>query len=202
MALTSVSNVKTKLGISGTGEDTLLTALVAQADAMIKRWCDRAIESATFTEYPQGYGSRMLRLQEQPVTSITSVYVDSQRQFAASTLLDASQYTLVNNALIRVGGVWPASRENRFGLLYDAQVPSVGVIKVTYVAGYVTVPSDIVAAADMLVARLYAMRQTGDLMQSENLEDYGYARGSDAGTNGDILRSVRGILAPYRRLRI
>lgn len=202
MALTTVSNVKTKLGISGSTEDTVLTALVAQSEAVILRWLNRNIEQATYTEYPRGYGSQTLRLRQQPVASITSVHVDPQRQFAASTLLATSEYTLVNSALIRVGNVWPSSRENRFGLLYDAHTPSVGVIKVVYVAGYAAVPADITAAADMLTARMYAMRQTGDLLQSENLEDYGYARGGDSGTGGDVLRNVKALLAPYRRLRL
>ena len=177
----------------------MLTALVEQADAAIKKYCGRTLESATFTEYPKGYHTRSLRLKEQPVTSITSVHVDSLREFNASTLLTAgTDYQLINNMLFRVNGVWPGARENRFGLLFDAQVPSDGVIKVVYVAGYATVPADLTLAADMLVAYLLQSRISAAPYNSESLEDYSYSR-DGAGNEPMIPATIRAYLAPYVR---
>lgn len=198
MALTSVSNVKAKLGITATTYDAVLTTLVAQVDAMILRWLGRNIEEDEYVEYPNGYGSKQIRLKQQPVTAISEVRIDSQRLFTGSnTLLTAgTDYALVNGMLFRINGVWPNARENKWGLLADATVPSVGIIKVTYTAGYDPVPDDVILAADMLTIKLFGIRKDGEELTSESLEDYSYSRG-DSG--GDLMRDVKGLLAPYRR---
>lgn len=203
MALTTLTQVKTKLGISGTSEDAVLTALVAQADRAIKTWTRRSLESTSSVEYPRGYGTKTLRLREQPVTSVTEVRIDVTRVFTSSlTLLTADvDYKLINGMLYRLNGVWPAARENRIGLLADALIPSDGVIKVSYIGGYATLPDDLVLAADMLVAHLYKMRQDGEAMISESLEDFSYTRGSGDG-DPDPLRHIKRLVAPYRRLTI
>jgi len=178
----------------------VLEALIVQVDAMILKWLGRNIEEDTYVEYPEGYGSRRIRLKQQPVTAVSEVRIDSLRQFTATnTLLAASEYQIVNGMLFRLTGTWPNSRENRWGLLADATVPSVGMVKVTYTAGYDPVPDDVTLAADMLVVKLFRLRKKGEAMLSESLEDYAYSRG-DPG--GDLMRDVRGLLAPYRRLRI
>lgn len=201
MALTTVANVKTKLGISSSTHDTVLTTLVEQVDTMILKWLGRNIEQSSYTEYPDGYSGKRIRLKQQPATAITSVRVDALRQFtAANTLLAENvDYKLVNGMLYRLNGVWPATRENRWGLLADAQVPSVGLIQVVYTAGYNPVPADVTLAADMLVVKLFRLRKKGEAMLSESLEDYSYSR-NDVG--GDLMRDVVGLLAPYKRRRI
>lgn len=201
MALTTVANVKTKLGISSSTHDTVLTSLVAQVDAMISKWLGRNIEEAEYTEYPDGYSSKRIRLKQQPAVEIESVRVDALRLFtASSTLLVADvDYKLVNGMLYRLNGVWPSTRENRWGLLADAQVPSNGLIQVVYTAGYDPVPADVTLAADMLAVKLFRLRKKGEVMSSESLEDYSYSR-NDVG--GDMMRDVVGLLAPYKRRRI
>lgn len=201
MALTTIENVKTKLGVSSSTHDSVLTILVAQVDAMILKWLGRNIEEAEYTEYPDGYSSKRIRLKQQPVTEIESVRVDARRLFTASnTLLVADvDYKLQNGMLYRLNGVWPATRENRWGLLADAQVPSVGLIQVVYTAGYDPVPADVTLAADMLVVKLFRLRKKGEAMLSESLEDYSYSR-NDVG--GDLMRDVVGLLSPYKRRRI
>lgn len=201
MSLTSLSNVKTKMGLSVSTYDDVLNALIVQVDTTIKNHLGRSIEEASYTEYPFGYGTKRLRLKEKPVTAITSVRVDTSRLFTASnTLLTVDvDYKLIDGMLFRLNGTWPPAVENKWGLLTNAVVPSTGIIQVVYTAGYSTVPDDIVLAADMLVIKLFGQRKDGEELLSESLEDYSYSRG-DSG--GDLLKDVRSLLAPYRRIRI
>lgn len=203
MALTTLSNVKAKLGITSTDYDDVLQSLVEQVDALILKYLGRNIETAQYTEYPNGRGTRRIRLKQYPATSVSSVRLDYLRQFVAdSTLLvNGTDYTLVNGMLLRLNGVWPNARENRWGLLYDATVESIGIIKVVYTAGYDTVPADLTLAADMLVSKLFKISEDGELLASESLEDYSYSRGGsgDAIDGNPLINDVRGLLAPYKR---
>lgn len=201
--LSTLGGVKAKLGIANTTQDALLTTLIEQTDARIRTYCAREFESATFTEYPTCYGTRQMRLKQKPIISITSIHVDSTRVFAANSLLTAgTDYSLVDGKVLRVGTVWPNATENRYGLLANAQVPAVGVVKVVYAAGYATIPPDVVLASDLLIALEYRSRKLGGPTQSESLEDYSYARdGTTVGAVG-LPGVVAGLLAPYVRRRI
>ena len=76
MALTTLADLKTYLGISDSSEDALLNLLIADADAAILGYIGRTIEQATLTEYYSGDGPQMLVLKQRPVTAVTSVHVD------------------------------------------------------------------------------------------------------------------------------
>lgn len=57
MAYTTAADVKTYLGISGSGDDTLLGTLVARAQVAIDRFCNRTFESsANATRYFDAIG--------------------------------------------------------------------------------------------------------------------------------------------------
>ena len=49
MAYTTAADVKTLLGISGSGDDTLLGVLVAAAQAAVDAYCNRTFEASTNT---------------------------------------------------------------------------------------------------------------------------------------------------------
>lgn len=215
MALTTLTRVKRALGIadSDTGSDALLTDLIASASARINRWCRRTFERDTYTEYPRSYGTRKIRFLQKPVLTLTSVHIDSTRTFASGSLLTVDEdYALINQQLVRLGGVWPMGIENRRGLLANIQRPAEGAVKVVYVAGYddpnedagdpaSPMPPDLMQACNLLVARDFGLAGTGESMQSETLEDYSYMR-QRGGTERDedgIPPEITGLLAPYRR---
>lgn len=200
MALTTLTAVKLKLGISTTTYDTVLTSLITQASAAIKKRCRRELEAADYTEYPQGFGTRKLLLKEKPINSVASVRIDPTRAFTASnTLLTADvDYKIQRNVLYRLNNVWPAARQNIFGLLADAVVPSDGIIKVVYNAGYSPIPDDLAAACELVVARWFGEAKDGEPMSSESLEDYSYSRATGA-NDADPLGYVMPLLRPYIR---
>lgn len=218
MAILSVSDVKTYLGISGSGEDSFLTVALASAEAAIKSYTRRCIEQTTYTEYHHGNGLRVLYLRNTPVQSITSVSVDSvgyfgqgdSTPFGSDTLLTAgTDYALaiegsqsaptysLSGALHRVGGVWPSSLQQR-GLVNVHETPA-GNVKVVCVAGWATVPADIKQAIYQYVAQIRVGRDTGGAMQSESFDYYSYTR-VNPDAEARALGSLKSLLAPYRRL--
>src|SRR3990172_2373908 len=59
MAYTDAATLKTYLGASGSGDDTLLTALIARAQQAIETFCGRKFEASIETRYfdvPKGEG--------------------------------------------------------------------------------------------------------------------------------------------------
>ena len=74
MALTTLADLKTYLGISDSSEDALLNLLIADADAAILGYIGRTIEQATLTEYYSGDGTQMLVLKQRPVTVFAVLY--------------------------------------------------------------------------------------------------------------------------------
>lgn len=218
MALTTLARAKRALGIatSDTAQDDLLADLILSASAHINKWCRRTFERTTYTEYPRCYGTRKVRFRQRPVLTLTSVYLDSTRTFAAGSLLTVDEdYALINQQLVRLSGVWPMAVENRRGLLANKQVPAEGIVKVVYVAGYdppgetpgtpaSPMPEDVIQACNLLIARDLGIAGAGESMQAENLEDYSYLRqrgGAERDEQG-IPPEITGILAPYRRLSL
>ena len=72
MTIDSLSDVKTALGISGSGDDALLTELQTAADSFVESFCGRVFDGGTFTEDHPG-GGHLLFLKNFPVASVTSL---------------------------------------------------------------------------------------------------------------------------------
>ena len=202
MALVTLAEVKTHLGVKSSTHDAQLASFITSAEANIYNWVRRtSFESATYTEYPQGLNSKWLRLREMPVTSITSVAIDSERTFASSATLATTEYSLINGGLYRVTGTWPGVVQRRSGLLGASVQPSNGIIKVVYVAGYATVPEDIKYCVKQAVARTIAVKGGGAL-KSESLDGYTYTLDSEAGRGDALGEEVRKILNKYKRVTV
>lgn len=182
-------------GGSGTGAtatasraDTTVTRLVSAADAFVKTYCGREFESAARTEYPRGYGyndpaggvSRScVRLREDPITAVASVYIDSLGAFAADTAADLASIVTDDNRLIYSGWIPEGSR----------------VIKVTYTGGYTSgaVPEDLRQVVFELVGAKFE-QGSKERKKSEKHGDRGFDRFDD-----EITRGHRLTLNRYRR---
>src|SRR5262245_24340290 len=93
MALDTLANVKARLGITTSADDTLIGLLQDSADAAIANYCNRDFAGGTFTEYHPG-GSEFVHLRNFPVDSVTSVKVDANRAFGSDSLVSASDYVI------------------------------------------------------------------------------------------------------------
>lgn len=93
-------------GLTGTGQDTLIDALVESASAILAQWCafpryssslPASLATQTYTRYYDGPDlddTGVLSLGIWPVVSITSIHVDSNWDYGATTEISSSDYTL------------------------------------------------------------------------------------------------------------
>lgn len=215
MALATVAQCQTHLGLSSSEETTALTQWLAQADAAIKRYIKRDIEEATYTEYYCGDGSNILQLRQYPVQSITSIHVDADGYFGygsgafdtADLLTAGTEYALARDSsateasrtghVIRIGGVWPGMSQRAAGLLASHPGLAIGNIKVVYVAGYDNVPADLALACCQFVSRIRNAAQKGGALQSESLDYYSYTL--DTAGEAMALDSVKSLLSNYKQ---
>jgi len=209
--LTNLNSLKQHMDIEDdSDQNTLLNSLIDEVDEVIANELGRGrvagshpITSAAATEYYDGQGREQLLLNRRPVTVITTVAVDAggyynkgTSPFASATewtdgqdfaalRLDASESNpgiLISlqkpgkSQIMRSGqssnlGVWPKGRGN---------------IKVTYTAGYATIPNDLRLAANLLVSRTWTAcnMSLGGPVDQVSLGDQSYRllQGSDMGT--------------------
>src|SRR3954449_9666511 len=93
MSLDTLANVKLRLGITTSADDSLLSALMDAADQYVAGYCGRDFAGGTFTEYQPG-GEPFAFLRNYPVQAVTSVKVDPAYGFGADTVLAATAYVV------------------------------------------------------------------------------------------------------------
>jgi len=192
MALTTLLKMKSFLGITSTTQDTQLDALRAAAEQAIKTELDRDLEANPLTEYYSGTGTRVLCLRETPVASISSIHIDfsgyygqnTDSNFPSSTLLTAGKdYALridrggmsYSGIVERIGTVWSElNRSYTQAHVTQEVAPAIGNIKVSYTAGFTTIPEDIQYCVALVVRRMQQNAQYGYFLASEKLRDYTY----------------------------
>jgi len=131
---------------SDTAAQAVMTAIADGLRAEFVSFCGRQIlapETGTITEYHDG-GRETLRLNVSPVTSVTSVWADTTRAFAAASLVESSLYVLLDHCI------------------YFNVAPSKGsrVVKVEYVGGYAALPDDIERVFHAELRKEWALRKT------------------------------------------
>lgn len=230
--LGSLDALKTLLGITSTTQDTLLEQLLAAASESIKRYTHRDLEAGLYTEYQDGNGCRDLILRQRPVTSIASLwedpkgaYGDAPGAFPSSTLLTAGvDYVLVRDGpggrsdcglirKLRPTGLtwWPVAFGGmQGGTLFGGSLGpgwsrGIGSVKISYAAGFSSIPDDLSEACNQLAAWLKRSSPLGGVaLSSENLGRYGYASSAQVAYSGlssaAELGSTRELLAPYREV--
>jgi hypothetical protein len=190
MALVTLAELKAQLSVTGSGEDTALTAFLAAADAAVKSYCARPFEDTTATVYLDGNGSQMLPLPGRyfPVTTFTDCRLDfrggfgqATDSFGTDTVLTQGQdyfYDAAHRSLVlwRYPSVsyasWPVYRTGPGGLSLATRTGPVwprmpGCVRLTGLQyGYATedVPADLKAAVIQIAAWLRQTQELGGLV--------------------------------------
>ena len=152
----TLANVKTSLLISGTTDDAVLTRLMDAADGFIAEFTSRAFAGGTFTEtYPAGRSLAFLK--NYPVASVTSVKVDSARQFGAETLWTTDRYVIHADRGVIESVCGPFLRP-RFRLRTFDDWP--GALQVVYATATSAVPPAIKEAFVQLIGHWYRFAKT------------------------------------------
>lgn len=86
--LCSLDDLKTWLGVTGTGQDGMLTRLITAASAFIESWLSRTVAVTDYTETRDGNNTMRLMLRHYPVAAITSVSIDGVAIGAAGSAIE------------------------------------------------------------------------------------------------------------------
>ena len=165
-ALTTLAACKEHLDIPTltTTYDDKIEMLINVASNLIENYCNRTFRELTYTDQDyDGNNQSDLLLRHSPVSSVSSVYVDSSREFSATFLVDSDEYAIVEPCILRRhNGTWPLASRN---------------VRITYDAGYSTMPDDVAYACILFVEFLYRSRtdrRLGRVSQSKGNESVHY----------------------------
>lgn len=161
-ALTDLASVKESLGISSgdSSKDNLIIRKINQATDLIEAWCgldnDHHFKQTTYTnEEYKGTGTNELFLKARPVTTLSAFDMRSSTENISDwDTVSTQDYFLNSNSGIVQG---------LFGLSNNY-----GGYRVTYTAGYSTIPSDLAEACVTLAAYLVDNSQTGSAVASKS----------------------------------
>lgn len=162
MALDTLANVKSRLGITTSADDSLLGLLQDSADKAVENYCNRDFAGGTFTEYHPG-GSEFVHLRNFPVDAVTSVKVDATRAFGPETLVATSDYVVhADRGVIQsvAGPFLPRTRDGLVNNAVRAWTRGPRVVQVVYSTLNGQVPADVKEAYARLVGHWYRKVKT------------------------------------------
>jgi len=184
-ALTTLVTAKAWLPIpiSETSMDSIVELCINAASERIEREVDRKLASQSFIEYHHGTGQNVILCRQWPVTAVSEVKFDSTGSFSdPSTIVDTSRYTVGDDqtAIVMINGyIVPKGYQN---------------IKLTYTAGYATIPSDLEMACLWLVRYYFSMRQNQMIGKTTS------SKGDESSSWTQAMpEEIREILAKYKR---
>lgn len=169
-ALCQVSDVKESLGIasSDTTKDNLIVRKINQATKAIENYCGRRFAATAYTniEY-DATNTDQLILRQRPVVSFTSLDIrDSGLNYDSWETIDSELYFVDENAAVIDLMFNARGRWNRY--------------RVTYTAGYTTIPDDLAEACASLACYYYLNADASDvgkLKIEEGQRKVTYAKG-------------------------
>jgi uncharacterized phiE125 gp8 family phage protein len=199
MSLDTLANVKARLGITTSADDTLLGLLQDSADAWVGEYCGRDFAGGTFTEYHPGGAFVFLR--NYPVQSVTSVKVDPAYAFGPSTVLPATAYVVhADRGVIQslAGAFAPVALPGAAPWAYGPRV-----VQVVYATATGAVPADVKEAYALVVGHWYRHVKTQQAAAFQNVtqQTFGdstaiFAKDQIAGL--PLPEDVRRLLAAHR----
>ena len=191
-ALTNLSDVKESLGIASivTSYDNLLIRKINQATKAIENYTGRRIKLTTYTnvEYSGTYTDQLV-LRQRPVTEFTMLgNRDTSLNEADWNTIDTNLYFIDANAGI-------------VDLTFGTN-NSYGGYRVSYTAGYGTIPDDLAEACASLACYYFNNRdgsQIGVTKKKEGQREVNYSNNNSSSTFNSICSQlgIDGIIASY-----
>jgi hypothetical protein len=149
--LVTWSDIQSYIG-AASDDETMVSFLITAASRWANQYTSRNLASRTYSDEDEntlydGDGSKYLMLRQSPVTVISAVYEDSNRDYTSDTLVDTNDYIYYTD----IGKLLFVDYKTEKG--YQNY-------KVLYTAGYETVPDDLENAITMLVDFWYKSYDT------------------------------------------
>lgn len=214
---------------AGISDASVELALSAASTAAVK-YCGREFEEDTVTEYYDGNGYPELPLKRFPISSVSSVYLDTNgwygqnsSGFASNTQLTAGTQYVVDYdksalMLVSYSQTWPWSAQGsgwlyaglmRRGASWIAWPKWPGCVKVTYTAGYslATMPKDLISAVCSMANYVLISADGGGMITTSTSyidvsAGSGFIHEALARGNVPALASSRAVLDSYRDWKI
>lgn len=149
----TLAEVKAQCRVTGSDEDSLLTAYIAAARLFVEQYTSLRIVEQT-VDFRAGSFSDLAHLPVAPLQSISSItYLDTDgtEQTLGTTVYEAVLVGLAPSIRLRVGQSWPSVRSAS-----DA-------VRVVAVAGYAATPEPIKQALLLIVASWFESREVGPI---------------------------------------
>jgi uncharacterized phiE125 gp8 family phage protein len=152
--LITLDQAKAWLRVDGSDEDTLITELIISARSIAENYCNSTFAEKTYTMWIDDIAERDNRffLAYPPHKSITSVKQLDEEETKTTLTLNSGYYKR---------GI------KEFEIIINSVVPATGVIgvnvqqaiEVEYVAGFTTVPKDIITAMKRIIITNWEFRE-------------------------------------------
>lgn len=179
--IATLAQLKVYLWISTSDKDTILQLFLDGANAMVNTFLWRTIESASYTDIIDGNGQLFLVLPNYPVSTFTSVSINTWTiQSPVREALDKNSYS-VNSKTWKINFLLPL---NRWFQNY----------KLIYTAWYTSVPADLVLAVCKLANKYYSTK-SADWIKSESV-----AGDSISFDVSEIPNDILAVLSNYRNM--
>jgi uncharacterized phiE125 gp8 family phage protein len=184
-ALTTLALAKSYLKIPALepSQDAMIELFINSASALLESECDRVLKQQTgIVEYQDGRKQNIIVLKQYPVTAVSEVRIDQDSVFTdPATLIPPADYAITDdgNALLYINGQFASGNRS---------------VKITYTAGYATVPSDLEHACLWLVFWYAKIRDAADIGRStknKEGESISYSQSAPQDVKDAILRYKR-----------
>lgn len=197
-----------------------LTQLLSASEEQVKQYLGRDLTYKSLgTEYYDGNGRPRFKLRRWPVTPASVAisedtggnYGQSSGAFAAATALTLGvEYSVpidskwgdglsYGGMVERINSVWPFRRRQIPGHLSYMRESLPGCLKVTYTAGFQTIPYPIKQAIWDLTTVKAQLSIFGRFLQSESGEGYSYSMGGEPGGMPDHVSAILDLYASADR---
>ncbi|MHA1286126.1 MAG: phage head-tail connector protein [Candidatus Thorarchaeota archaeon] len=154
--LTTLSKVKSLMGLEVSTHDAVLSTLITEVSTLIEGYCGRSFDAATHLDYFDIVDSitDTVVTSHYPIIEVYSVYDNG-------TSLSPSVYHVYSDT-------------GKIRLLYDrCFTRGAAGVSVSYYAGYLTVPEDLDLAAQLWVSAMFSRRRAIAYLR-EKIGDYSY----------------------------
>lgn len=158
------------------GDETLISTLIDEAGEMMAIYCGYARPSAStaptmlstsYTLFLDSVGRSFVRLPCAPITAVSALYDDPDRQYGAATAIGSTYREIAGDAADTIE-LLPT-----YGIFSGTELaPTRRAIKVSVTAGFATADAELKAICGWLVKHLFEQRRRG---QQAGAEDNGAA---------------------------
>lgn len=114
--------------INEANDRSTLESLINSVSASIETYCSRKFLTREYTEYHDGTGEPYIFPYNSPITTVSGIWIDASWVWDGDAI-DSTSYRIVNDNHIAFNNFIPYVGEQN--------------IKITYTAGYATVPYDV-----------------------------------------------------------